>query len=193
MSKITSDATSAKASDPVDPNKELIVYVDATGQPTGETAPKLDAHHANTRLHLAFSCYIFNDRGQLLVTRRANGKKVWPGVWTNSVCGHPAPGESQEDAIARRSQYELGAKLKNLRAVMPVYSYKTPPYKGIIEHEFCPVYVVTLIGTLQPNPEEVADHKWLDWQDFVAQAEADTTDVWSWWCKDQIRAYKTQY
>ena len=89
------------------PNQELIVYVDENGIPTGETAPKLDAHTLNTRLHAAFSCYIFNDQGEFLVTRRALTKKVWPGVWTNSVCGHPGPGESNESAIIRRAKYEL--------------------------------------------------------------------------------------
>ncbi|MEX0789777.1 MAG: NUDIX domain-containing protein, partial [Actinomycetota bacterium] len=67
---------------------ELIVLVDEQGNPTGR-AEKSSSHHLDTPLHLAFSCYVFDDRGRLLATRRANSKKVWPGVWTNSVCGHP--------------------------------------------------------------------------------------------------------
>ena len=96
------------------PNQELIVYVDDQGVPTGETAPKLDAHTNHTRLHAAFSCYIFNDNGQILVTRRALTKKVWPGVWTNSVCGHPGPGEMDDDAIVRRAEYELGMTIDDI-------------------------------------------------------------------------------
>lgn len=69
---------------------EFIVLVDTDGRPIGATE-KLVGHHAETSLHLAFSCYVFNDRDEFLVTQRAHGKKVWPGVWSNSVCGHPAP------------------------------------------------------------------------------------------------------
>ncbi|HLI55784.1 MAG TPA: NUDIX domain-containing protein, partial [Actinomycetota bacterium] len=72
---------------------ELIVLVDDTGAAHG-VAEKFSAHHADTPLHLGFSCYIFDGGGRLLVTRRALSKKVWPGVWTNSLCGHPAPGET---------------------------------------------------------------------------------------------------
>src|SRR6266545_4096183 len=99
---------------------EMIVLVDTLGREIG-TAPKLESHHAKTPLHRAFSCYILDRHGQLLVTQRAHVKKVWPGVWTNSVCGHPAPGESFEDAIARRTQYELGMTVSNIQVVLPDY------------------------------------------------------------------------
>jgi isopentenyl-diphosphate delta-isomerase len=169
---------------------EVIYYVDQNDEPTGETAPKLEAHHAQTRLHAAFSCYIFNDKGQFLVTQRAHSKKVWPDVWTNSVCGHPAPGESREAALVRRTAYELGMKVKEIKVILPKYIYKTPPYNGIIEHEFCPVYVAIADSDVQPNPEEVEAYKWLDWKEYVAKAEADTVDEWSWWCKDQLKQLK---
>lgn len=171
----------------VDPNEDLIVYVDQDGKPTGETAKKLDAHTANTRLHSAFSCYIFNDKGQVLVTQRAHVKKVWPDVWTNSACGHPAPGETREAAVLRRTEFELGMKIKDLELILPSYVYKTPPYNGIIEHEFCPVYVAMADSSPKPNPEEVGDYKWMSWESFVTEAQSDTSDVWSWWCKDQLK------
>lgn len=167
--------------------KELIVYVDEQGNPTGETSEKLAGHTANTRLHLAFSCYVFNQDGKLLVTQRALHKKVWPSVWTNSVCGHPGLDESFEDAIARRLSYELGMTAGNLTKVVPDYIYKTPPYNGIIEHEFCPIFVARTSEEPNPNPDEIADDKWLSWDEFVEQATSDSDDVWSWWCKDQIK------
>jgi len=90
-------------------DQELIVLCDERGTPTG-TAEKWSSHHGRTPLHLAFSCYVFDEAGAFLTTRRALTKKVWPGVWTNSVCGHPAPAESFVDAIARRVGYELGMR-----------------------------------------------------------------------------------
>ena len=167
--------------------QELIYYVDENDIPTGETAPKLEAHTANTRLHAAFSCYIFNDKGEFLVTQRAKSKKVWPGVWTNSVCGHPLPDESREDAITRRTQYELGMSIKDLQVVLPNYIYKTPPFNGIIEHEYCPVFFAHAASLPDSNPEEVEEYKWMPWTEFVSEAQNDSTDVWSWWCKDQLK------
>jgi isopentenyl-diphosphate delta-isomerase len=70
---------------------EHVILLNAQGVPTG-TLEKYAAHTADTRLHLAFSSWLFNAKGQLLVTRRALSKKAWPGVWTNSVCGHPQLG-----------------------------------------------------------------------------------------------------
>jgi len=171
------------------PNQELIVYVDEQGVPTGETAPKLDAHTADTRLHAAFSCYIFDKMGRILVTQRALTKKVWPGVWTNSVCGHPGPGEQNKNAIIRRALYELGTEVFDISVILPKYTYKTPPFNGIVENEFCPVYLAKISTDLLPNQEEVENYKWMNWDVFVAEINADTTDTWSFWCKDQVKQF----
>lgn len=169
---------------------EKIVLVDENGNPTGKTLPKLDAHHSDTPLHLAFSCYVFNEKGQFLATQRAHVKKVWPDVWTNSVCGHPAPGEEITDAIKRRLEYELGMTANDFEVVLPKYRYTTPPYNGIIENEFCPVFVARATSEPKPNKEEVDAYKWVDWQEFVSEAEADKDDIYSWWCKDQLKQLK---
>lgn len=166
---------------------ELLVFVDEAGRPTGEVGPKLESHTADTKLHLAFSCYVFNDQGELLVTQRAHSKKVWPDVWTNTVCGHPAPGEEMVAAITRRLDYELGMVSDDFQVVLPTYRYRTPPYNGIIENEFCPVYVARANESPNPNPEEVEAYRWMAWDTFVQEAMADTADVWSWWCKDQLK------
>ncbi len=168
-------------------DEEKVVLVDERGKPTGKTLPKLAAHHADTLLHLAFSCYVFNNKGEFLVTQRAKSKRVWPGVWTNSVCGHPAPDEDIVDAIKRRLKYELGMEASEFEIILPNYRYRTPPFNGIIENEFCPIYAARAVGAVHPNPEEVADYKWVKWENFIEEAKNDTTDVYSWWCKDQIR------
>ena len=164
---------------------ELVVLLNEQAKPIG-SADKLKVHTLHTPLHLAFSCYIFNDRGQFLLTQRALSKKVWPGVWTNSVCGHPAPGEAMEQAIARRLQFELGMSAHDYKVVLPDYRYKTPPFKGVIENEVCPVYIARASSEPNPNSQEVEAYKWMNWQNFVEEAEADTVDVYSWWCKDQL-------
>jgi isopentenyl-diphosphate delta-isomerase len=169
---------------------EYIVFVNEDGTPTGEIGPKLESHTGSTKLHLAFSCYVFNDAGEVLVTRRAETKKVWPGVWTNSACGHPGPDEAVEAAIVRRLNDELGMKVDDIHVVLPKYIYQTPPFNGIIEHEFCPVYFAKAASDVRPNPDEVAEYKWMTWDAFVSEAMADTNDVWSWWSKDQLQQLK---
>lgn len=168
----------------VDPNLEQIVLVDTKGRPIG-TAQKLDAHTATTPLHLAFSCYIFNDQGKLLVTRRADHKKVWPSVWTNSCCGHPLPQEPMAQALQRRVAYELGMEVAELTEVVPDYTYKTPPYNGVVEHEYCPIYFARAVGQPSPNGEEVAGYRWVSWQEYSSELKADDSNIWSWWAKDQ--------
>jgi isopentenyl-diphosphate delta-isomerase len=165
---------------------ERIVFVAEDGTPTGETGPKLSSHHERTRLHLAFSCYLFRRRDNaFLITRRALQKKVWPGVWTNSVCGHPVPGEELEEAVRRRAAFELGLpELTGLRCVVPRYIYRTPPFNGIVEHEFCPIFTAIVDEDPAPNPGEVDDFRWLDWSDYGRLLEQDEQGM-SYWAKDQ--------
>lgn len=165
---------------------ELIVLVDEDGLPTG-TAEKWSSHHAQTPLHLAFSCYVFDEDGRFLMTRRALGKKVWPGVWSNTVCGHPAPGESHADAIARRLDYELGMTVRDVEVALPDHLYRAPPFQGVVEYEFCPVFFARAAGEPRPNPVEVEGCAWLRWEVFVARALQDPVDRYSWWCKNQLR------
>jgi len=167
---------------------EQVVFVDQHGAPTGETGPKLASHTANTRLHLGFSCYIFRRSDNMfLLTQRAVRKKVWPGVWTNSVCGHPAPGESIPDAIKRRAAYELGlTQLEDITVQLPAYRYTTPPYHGIIENEFCPVYIAYTSQEPMPNPEEVEAYEWLPWPAYAARL-TDDAGAMSYWAKDQYQ------
>jgi isopentenyl-diphosphate delta-isomerase len=121
-------------------DQELIVLVDDRGEPTGR-AEKWSSHHADTPLHLAFSCYVFDRSGSFLATRRA----------------------------------------------LPDHVYRAPPFQGIVEHEFCPVFVARAAGDPQPNPVEVGASAWMAWPAFVCEARGDAGDVWSWWCKNQLR------
>jgi isopentenyl-diphosphate delta-isomerase len=167
---------------------EPIILCDESGIATG-VIEKLVAHSATTPRHLAFSCYVFNERGELLVTQRANSKKVWPGVWTNSVCGHPAPGETFEQAIARRLKQELGMTITNITVQLPNYKYTTPAFNGIIENEVCPVFFAKATSEPNPNPVEVEAYKWLSWKDYGQELQQDKGNVYSWWSKDQYKRF----
>ncbi|WGD36407.1 isopentenyl-diphosphate Delta-isomerase [Lysinibacter sp. HNR] len=139
---------------------ERVVLLGHHGEVVG-TADKSTVHSKNTPLHLAFSCYVLDREGHLLVTRRALVKPTWPGVWTNSFCGHPAPGESFESAIFRRAADELGAELEGLSVELPEFRYRAVDANGIVENELCPVYTATLRGQIRPNATEVAEWAWV--------------------------------
>ncbi|EDU4939945.1 isopentenyl-diphosphate Delta-isomerase [Salmonella enterica subsp. arizonae] len=146
--------------------EEHVVLLDEQDKPSG-TLEKYAAHTLNTPLHLAFSCWLFNEDGQLLVTRRSLSKKAWPGVWTNSVCGHPQQGEAIEEAIIRRCRFELGVEITNLTPIYPHFSYRAIDPNGIVENEVCPVFAARATSVLQVNNEEVMDCQWSVLEDVL--------------------------
>ena len=87
---------------------EEVVLLDESGAAAG-TAPKADVHHQDTPLHLAFSCYVMDPEGRLLVTTRATTKPSFPGVVTNTVCGHPLPGEDLAQAVRASTSATCGS------------------------------------------------------------------------------------
>ncbi|MBC7289722.1 MAG: isopentenyl-diphosphate Delta-isomerase [Actinotalea sp.] len=145
--------------------RETVVLLDDDGTRTG-TADKATVHSTDTPLHLAFSVHLLDDDGRVLVTRRALSKKTWPGVWTNSFCGHPAPDESFEDAIRRRAAFELGAQVMDIRVVAPDFRYRAVDASGIVENEICPVFTARVVGGLAPHPDEVMEVAWVDPEDL---------------------------
>ncbi len=145
---------------PVSSTTELVVLLDDHGAAIG-TADKATVHSADTPLHLAFSCHVFDDAGRTLVTRRALTKSAWPGVWTNSFCGHPAPGESGADALRRRGERELGIRLENIEVLLPDFRYRAVDASGVVENEICPVYRATTTDVVDPRADEVAEYAWL--------------------------------
>jgi len=130
------------------------------GLPIG-TADKAGVHTTETPLHQAFSCHLFRDNGEVLVTRRAGGKLTWPGVWTNSFCGHPAPGEDIEDAIRRRAEQELGTEVTEIQPVLPDFRYRAVDASGIVENEICPVFRASIVGEIRPKDSEVSEFAWV--------------------------------
>lgn len=148
---------------------ELVVLLGAAGEPVG-TMPKADVHGSDTPLHLAFSVYVLDPAGRLLVTRRALSKLTWPGVWTNSCCGHVSPGEAPRSAAVRRLEQELGLTPSAIEVVLPDFAYRAVSPEGVVENEVCPVFVALVDGDPVPDPGEVAQWAWADWAAFRATA-----------------------
>lgn len=162
---------------------ESVVLLDEAGRALG-AHDKATVHGAHTPLHLAFSCYAFNASGQFLLTRRADTKRVFPGVWTNSCCGHPEPGEALPGAVQRRIRQELGVTLSGVILLLPRFRYRAQ-MNGIVENELCPVYAGFTDDALVPDPAEVADVKWTDWADFSERVRGGQLQV-SPWCAMQV-------
>jgi isopentenyl-diphosphate Delta-isomerase len=166
------------------PAQELIVLVDDDGRSIG-TMPKPLVHHGETPLHRAFSAYLFDEAGRLLITRRALDKATFPGMWTNTVCGHPGPDEDDAAAIARRAKFELGLGVAGIRPALPGYRYRAE-FQGVVENEICPVYLGRFTGSPEPDASEVAEWELLDWAAFRRRQETEG-DAWSPWCREQAR------
>lgn len=147
----------------------LVVLLDDDARPIG-TARRDSVHSSTTPLHLAFSCYLLSADGGVLVTRRALTKRTWPGVWTNSFCGHPRPDEAIEDAVHRHARDELGITLDAVRLVLPDFRYHAIDANGMVENEVCPVFVATTRDPIAANPLEVAEWAWADLDDLADAA-----------------------
>lgn len=165
-------------------HEDLVVLLDHRGRPSG-SAPRRSVHTAQTPLHLAFSCYLFSPAGQLLLTRRALGKATWPGVWTNSFCGHPRPGEPMRDALARHARHELGVRVHGTELLLPDFRYRATDAGGVVENEVCPVWLAVCDDEPQPHPEEVAEFRWVDPVD-VGRAVTAAPWAFSPWMVEQV-------
>ena len=144
--------------------KIMLELVDENGNTIG-TAEKLAAHQAPGQLHRAFSVFLFDEQGRLLIQRRALGKYHSPGVWSNTCCGHPYPGEAPFAAAARRTHEELGIS-PSLLAEAGTVRYNHPdPESGLVEQEYNHLFVGLAQSALRPDPEEI------DETAFVTAAE----------------------
>ena len=161
---------------------DSVVLVDEQNNPIG-TADKNTVHTQHTPLHRAFSLFLFNSKKQLLLTKRAATKKTFPGVWTNTVCGHLAPEESPVDAAKRRLKDGLGIEGAEVKEVAP-YRYRFMDKNGIVENEICPILVSYFDGDPMPSPSEVDEWKWMDWQEFLQEIKTNH-DQYSPWSREE--------
>lgn len=159
-----------------------MVLVNDQDEPIG-TAPKSEVHTNDTPLHRAFSCFLFNSKGEVLLQQRSHKKKTWPRVWSNSCCGHPLPGEAGIDAVKRRVKDELGIRPTKLLIAIPYYKYRAER-DGVVEHEICPVFAGKINTEPKINPDEVEAIKWMGWNEFVALMK-NPNSGFSEWCIEE--------
>lgn len=162
--------------------EELVVLTDEDDREIG-TMPKALVHTLDTPLHRAFSLFLFRKSdGKLLLQQRSHEKKTWPLVWSNSVCGHPGPGEERIDAAVRRLDRELGMKADLVRFGVP-YRYRFTR-EGVTENEICPVFVGIVSAEPDPAPDEVEATRWVDWDGFLSEIR-EHPGTYSDWCEEE--------
>jgi isopentenyl-diphosphate delta-isomerase len=113
------------------------------------------------------------------------GKRTFPGVWTNTCCGHPRPGEPLDDSVLRRLRDELGIGSATLTLVQPGFRYRARMANGVMENEICPVYAAYADAAPDPDPAEVAETRWVDWAEFCQAVRAGQQPI-SPWCAMQL-------
>lgn len=141
---------------------EQVVLVNERDEETG-TAEKLRVHEQGL-LHRAISVFIYNPKGELLLQQRAGGKYHSAGLWTNTCCSHPRPGETTLAAAERRLREEMGisAKLKHAGALL----YRAEFNNGLIEHEYDHLFTGISDEAPSPDPDEVQAYRWISPQEL---------------------------
>lgn len=155
---------------------EQVVLVDADDVEVG-SMEKQRAHEEG-RLHRAFSVFVLNGRGEMLLQRRAAGKYHSGGQWTNTCCSHPRPGEAVADAARRRLREEMGIDC----ALEPAFrfTYRAEVAGGLVEHEYDHVFFGRYDGPPSPAADEVDDWRWAAPADAARQAARDPDAFTPW-------------
>lgn len=156
--------------------EELVVLVDENDLQTG-VAGKMEAHEKGL-LHRAFSVFIFNSKGQLLLQRRAMEKYHSPGLWTNTCCSHPRVGEDIMEAAHRRLSEEMGMSCELRKAFS--FVYRAELENGLIEHEYDHVFIGHTDTLPQLNLSEAMDYQYESISEVSKQMSAEPQNFTSW-------------
>ncbi len=174
----------------VSSDSEELILVDEHDRELG-TKSKGECHDGEGTLHRAFSVFLFDPQGRLLIQQRAADKRLWPGYWANSCCSHPRAGENMEEATARRIAEELGASAE----LEFIYKFRYHArYENLgSEHELCWVYVGrTAESDVRVNPSEIADWKFLA-PEAVDDLVADKSAPVAPWFRMEWRELRKNY
>ncbi len=173
----------------VSSDSEELILVDADDNETGHLS-KAECHDGRGVLHRAFSVFLFNSNGELLLQQRAGGKRLWPLFWSNSCCSHPRRGESMAEATVRRVEQELGIQA----TVEFVYRFSYQALYGELgaEHELCSVYLARSDDEVVPNRNEVAAERFVDVAALTAEL-VENNDVFTPWFKLEWRRLQDEF
>jgi isopentenyl-diphosphate delta-isomerase len=167
----------------VSSESEQLILVDEDDREIGHLS-KADCHDGDGVLHRAFSLFLFNDRGELLLQKRGEDKRLWPGYWSNSCCSHPRRGESLQTATMRRLSDELniGANLEHVYR----FCYTADFGAAGSENELCHVYLGRVTGEVRPNDSEIARIRFVAASDFEREL-AQNPERFTPWFKQEWR------
>lgn len=157
-------------------NTDKVVLVDSHDREIG-IMPKLEAHEKGV-LHRAFSVFLFNYKGQMLLQQRADEKYHSAGLWSNTCCSHPLPGENVSDAAKRRLREEMGISC-NLNSAFN-FIYKVDFSNGLTEHEFDHVLLGIYNEAPEVNPEEVKDWKYVHVEELILDMRLNPDNYTAW-------------
>jgi len=164
--------------------EEQVLLVNERDEAVG-TMGKLEAHQVGA-LHRAFSVFLFDEQGRLLIQKRAAGKYHSAGLWTNTCCSHPRPDETVQDAAQRRLMEEMGIDTPLEHRFS--FLYKASFDNGLHEHELDHVFFGSWSGTAEPHPEEAEDWKYISLDALAADMRHNPEHytVWLRTCWDQV-------
>jgi len=162
--------------------EEFVILVDENDNELG-SMEKIEAHEKAV-LHRAFSIFIFNDKGQMMLQQRALSKYHSPGLWTNTCCSHPRPGETLEEATQRRIVEEMGFSCEMDEVLS--FIYKAPFDHGLTEHELDHVFIGKYKDDPVINPDEVEAWKWVELSDLLRDVE-ENPDKYTVWFKIALK------
>jgi len=168
-----------------------VILVDENDNEIG-TEEKMKAHQEG-KLHRCFSIFVFNSKDELLLQKRAKSKYHSGGLWSNTCCSHPIPGEPIEKTVHQRLKEEMGfdCELKEIFS----FTYKAKLDNNLFEHEYDHVFIGNFDGKPTPNPEEVDEWKWVDLEELKKGIQ-ENPDNYTYWFKasiDKVISYlKTQ-
>ncbi|MBB4118569.1 isopentenyl-diphosphate delta-isomerase [Mesonia hippocampi] len=164
--------------------KEYVILVNEKDEQIG-LMEKIEAHE-KALLHRAFSVFVYNEKGEVLLQQRALGKYHSPGLWTNTCCSHQREGETNIEAGKRRLQEEMGFSTDLEESIS--FIYKAPFTNGLSEHEYDYILIGKYNRDPNVNPSEVAAWKWMKLEDIKADMEANP-EIYTAWFKIIFEKY----
>jgi len=168
-------------------DSEPLILVDEADREVGHMS-RAQCHAGRGILHRAFSLWIFNHEGELLVQQRAHSKRLWPLYWSNSVCSHPRRSESMETAIHRRLHEELGIRCP-LQFLFK-FQYQAQFGTEGAEHELCSVFIGRQAGRVHPDRNEILSWRWVSPQALQSEIARGSASFTPWFLLEWARIWR---